>query len=199
MDLSKEFYDTNYQKFSDTRFCLWDVVRDFGSQFKKDDLVLDAGCGNGKNIKYFQEKCNIMGFDYCSNLVSICKQRGYNVFEANILDIPLENETFDYIMSIAVIHHLDDEKLHLQAICELMRLLKKGGQLLITLWAYESDDYSKKKKFNKGHNFVKFNKSMRYYYVYDEAMLKNMLSTLDSKYKYSYCWERGNWNIIILK
>ena len=85
MDLSKEFYDTNYQKFSDTRFCLWDVVRDFGSQFKKDDLVLDAGCGNGKNIKYFQEKCNIMGFDYCSNLVSICKQRGYNVFEENIL------------------------------------------------------------------------------------------------------------------
>ena len=117
MELSKEFYDTNYQKFSDTRFCLWDVVRDFGSQFKKDDLVLDAGCGNGKNIKYFQEKCNIMGFDYCSNLVSICKQRSYNVFEANILDIPLEDETFDYIMSIAVIHHLDDEKLHLQAIC----------------------------------------------------------------------------------
>jgi SAM-dependent methyltransferase len=199
MDLSKEFYDTNYQKFSDTRFCLWDVVRDFGSQFKKEDLVLDAGCGNGKNIKYFQEKCNIMGFDYCSNLVSICKKRGYNVFEANILDIPLEDETFDYIMSIAVIHHLDDEKLHLQAICELMRLLKKGGQLLITLWAYESDDYSKKKKFNKGHNFVTFNKSMRYYYVYDEIMLKNMLSKIDTKYRYNYNWNRGNWNIIILK
>ena len=56
MELSSNFYENNCNKFSDTRFCLWDVVRDFGKQFKKDSYVLDAGCGNGKNIYYFQSK-----------------------------------------------------------------------------------------------------------------------------------------------
>ncbi len=46
--LSANFYEENSKKFSDTRFCLWDVVRDFGENFKKESLVLDAGCGNGK-------------------------------------------------------------------------------------------------------------------------------------------------------
>jgi SAM-dependent methyltransferase len=197
MELAQEFYNNNSKEFSDTRYCLWDVVRDFGKQFKKNDLVLDAGCGNGKNIKYFQEQCNISGFDYCSNFVKICKDRGYNVFHSNILNIPMEKETLNFIISIAVIHHLDSKCLHVKAINELMRLLKINGQLLVTLWAYESDDYSKKKKFEKGHNTVSFNTSERYYYIYDEEMLKNMLSQIN--YSHRYYWERGNWNIIFIK
>ena len=197
MELAQKFYNNNSKEFSDTRYCLWNVVSDFGKQFKKNDMVLDAGCGNGKNIKYFHEKCNIIGFDNCSNFVKICKDKGYNVFHSNILNIPMEKETFNYIISIAVIHHLDSECLHIHAINELMSLLTKNGQLLVTLWAYESDNYSKKKKFKKGHNNVLFNTSERYYYIYDEEMLKNMLSHI--KYSYRYYWECGNWNIIFTK
>ena len=29
MEISKEFYIKNYSLFSDTRFCLWDVVKNF--------------------------------------------------------------------------------------------------------------------------------------------------------------------------
>tara|TARA_B110000037_G_scaffold15641_1_gene16301 strand:+ start:375 stop:968 length:594 start_codon:yes stop_codon:yes gene_type:complete len=197
MELAQEFYNNNSKEFSDTRYCLWDVVRDFGKQFKKNDFVLDAGCGNGKNIKYFHEQCNMSGFDTCSNFVKICKDIGYNVFQSNILNIPMEKETLNYIISIAVIHHLDSEHLHINAINELMRLLKINGQLLVTLWAYESDNYSKKNKFIKGHNTVLFNTSERYYYIYDEEMLKNMLGQIN--YSYRYYWERGNWNIIFTK
>ena len=38
------FYEKNADKFSDTRFCLWDVVLNFSNKFKKDDYVCDAGC-----------------------------------------------------------------------------------------------------------------------------------------------------------
>lgn len=197
MEIVKSFYENNAERFSDTRFCLWDSVRDFSENFKNTDLVCDAGCGNGKNIKYFQDKCNIIGFDNCTKLIQICKNKGFNVIYSDILDIPFDNNTFEYVICIAVIHHLDSEEKHIKAINELMKILKKDGKLLITLWAYESDDYSKKKKFKKGHNYINFDKNERYYYIYDNIMLINMLKKL--KYEYKYWWERGNWNIIVTK
>ena len=90
-----------------------------------------------------------------------------------------------------------NEEKHILAINQLMKTLKKDGKLLITLWAFESDNYSKKKKFNKGHNFIKFDKNERYYYIYDESMLIKMLKNIN--YIYNYYWERGNWNIIFEK
>ena len=53
MELSEKFYRENYNVFSDTRYCLWDSVKEFSKEFKGNSNVLDAGCGNGKNIKYF--------------------------------------------------------------------------------------------------------------------------------------------------
>ena len=78
--LTTKFYEENHLEFSDTRFCLWDVVRDFGNQFTSESLVLDAGCGNGKNIKYFQDKTNIIGVDKSFNLVKICQQKKISCF-----------------------------------------------------------------------------------------------------------------------
>ena len=197
MEIVTSFYQENAEAFSDTRFCLWDVVRDFGKQFTKDDYVLDAGCGNGKNIKYFQNQTTIMGFDKSEPLLEICKKKGYDVFHSDILDIVMDDESFHYIICIAVIHHLDSLQKHISAIRELMRLLKPNGQLLVTLWAFESDDYSKKKNFQKGGNIVKFNQAERYYYIYDEMMVKELLDKLN--YKSHYYWERGNWNLIFTK
>ena len=80
-----------------------------------------------------------------------------------------------------------------------MRCLRPGGSCFITLWAFESDEYSKKKNFIRGHNLIPFNhkQNMRYYYIYDELMLQNLLKKV--QYEWSYTWERGNWNIILKK
>ena len=197
MESIQEFYENNAERFSDTRFCLWDVVKDFSQKFKKTDLVCDAGCGNGKNIKYLNNNCNIVGFDNCQKFIDICINKGYNVLYSDILNTPFDKNTFNYIICIAVIHHLDSEYKHICAINELMNILKKDGQLLFTLWAFESDEYSKKKNFKKGHNYIKFDKNDRYYYIYDKEMLINMLKKIN--YIYKYWWERGNWNIILTK
>ena len=60
MEISKEFYNKNYLQFSDTRFCLWDALDNFSNQFNIKSLVLDAGCGNGKNMCY-NKSLNIDG------------------------------------------------------------------------------------------------------------------------------------------
>jgi ubiquinone/menaquinone biosynthesis C-methylase UbiE len=197
--LSASFYEQNSKKFSDTRFCLWDVVRDFSVNFKKQSFVLDAGCGNGKNIRYFKDICNIIGIDKCSNLVSICKNKGYDVIEGEITCLPYNINTFDYIICIAVIHHLETEQKRIESIKEMIRVLKPGGKLLITCWALESDEYSKKKKFTKGDNFVKFNKEeiLRYYYIYDKESFKQLCENAYNNVEIT--WDRGNWNAIFTK
>ena len=56
-------HENNCNKFSDTRFCLWDVVRDFGKQFKKDSYILDAGCGNGRDSYALSKQHQVTGLD----------------------------------------------------------------------------------------------------------------------------------------
>ena len=195
--LSKDFYENNYELFSDTRFCLWDVVKNFSTNFNFDSKVLDAGCGNGKNIKYFKNECSIEGIDNCNNLINLCLNYGYKVQYSDIRNTPFVDNYFDYIISIAVIHHIDSEVGRLNAVNELLRILKKNGKLLITLWAFETDQYSKKKNFIKGDNIIKFKNSIRYYYVYDKDMIIEFCKKIN--HKYELFWERGNWNIIIKK
>ena len=197
--LSAHFYEENSKKFSDTRFCLWDVVRDFGENFKKESLVLDAGCGNGKNMHYFKDICNIVGIDKCNSLVTICNDKGYNVSQSEINNIPFNENIFDHIICIAVLHHLELEENRINAIQEMIRVLKPGGKLLVTCWAFESDEYSKKKNFKKGDNFVKFNKEeiLRYYYIYDKEGFKQLCEKAYNNVDIT--WDRGNWNAIFTK
>ena len=198
MEISKEFYSKNYNLFSDTRFCLWDVVKNFSKNFKSDSKVLDAGCGNGKNIKYFNDTCNIVGIDNCIDFVNICNDRGYNVIYSDIRNLPFENNSFDFIISIAVIHHFDKEDDRLKSINELIRVLKPGGKLLFTVWAFESDEYSKKKNFKVGHNIIKFNKSKKYYYIYNRVNFEEFCNYTKGV-NTDISWDRGNWNCIMTK
>jgi len=177
------------------------VVREFGeSRFTPNSVVLDVGCGNGKNMKYFNDKCSIVGIDKSENLTSICQSRGLNVACADVGNIPYEDNSFDYIISIAVIHHLDSEEKRVEAMNEMRRVLKPGGHALVTVWAFESDEYSKKKKFVLGDNIVSFGKenASRYYYIYNKSMFSNFMNSIECS-DYEFMWERGNWNAIFVK
>ena len=46
-----------------------------------------------------------------------------------------ENILYDYVMCIAVIHHLSNKERRKQAIKELLRITKKDGKILIYVWA----------------------------------------------------------------
>lgn len=193
-----EFYEANFKAFSDTRHCLWKSVREFSHNFDSSSVVLDAGCGNGKNIKHLQGSVNeMMGFDSCKNFVRLCIERGLNVIEGDVRNIPHRDEKFDFIICVAVIHHLHTEDERVLAIYELLRVLKPGGKLLVTSWAVESDEYSKKRNFVKGDNNVLFNGKSRYYYVHDEESFRLFCNKFPNDKE--LFWDKGNWNVIFTK
>jgi len=199
-ELSATFYENESKSFSDTRFCIWNAVYQFGKQFQKHHKVLDAGCGNGKNIQFFKDKCQISGFDKSHNLVEICHLQQFNVEYGIVENIQYPDNSYDFVICVAVIHHIDTDICRVKAITEMMRVLQPGGKLLFTCWALETDEYSKKRKFELGDNLVPFGKNgaLRYYHIFDETQFKHLCSQITCNHIEIF-WERGNWNAILTK
>lgn len=104
----------------------------------KNKKILDWGCGPARIIRHFPEiigdQCSYYGTDYNSKTIDWNKKNIKNVaFNANSLEatLPYEDNYFDVIYGLSVLTHLS-EKLHYTWVEELIRVLNKGGILLLT-------------------------------------------------------------------
>lgn len=53
------------------------------------------------------------------------------------LELPFRDESFDAVLSIAVVHHFATTERRVNALRELARILRIGGRVVITVWALE--------------------------------------------------------------
>jgi SAM-dependent methyltransferase len=105
--------------------------------------ILDAGCGTGRNLVYFLTE----GFDVCgvdlspeavARVRSLARSLAAHLPEANFRTEPVEKmsferESFDAVISSAVLHFARDEA-HWQAMLrEMWRVLKPGGIFFVRL------------------------------------------------------------------
>lgn len=134
-------YDAIAPHFSSTRFAKWPKVATFLKSLCSGSLVLDAGCGNGKYLGLSSD-CFFIGCDISAPLVNICADKGHEVVVADAVNLPYRTGFADAAISIAVLHHLSTENRRKTAIQELVRVVKKGGLVLITVWAVEQEDRS---------------------------------------------------------
>lgn len=148
-------YDVIAPHFSGTRHRPWPKVDAFITSLPKGSLLADIGCGNGKYLNCNPEVIGI-GCDISTNLVQICQMRGFNVVIGNTLSIPFSSGIYDAVISIAVLHHISTVSRRIIAIQELLRILKKGGKLLITVWAFEQEAQSRR-KFTSQDVWVRWN------------------------------------------
>ncbi|XP_020155898.1 tRNA (carboxymethyluridine(34)-5-O)-methyltransferase [Aegilops tauschii subsp. strangulata] len=144
-DIEKKYvhrvYDAIAPHFSSTRFAKWPKVAGFLNSLRPGSVVLDAGCGNGKYLG-FNPECFYIGCDISPPLIEICAGRGHEVFVADAVNLPYRENVADAAISIAVLHHLSTEDRRRKAIEELIRVVKRGGLVLITVWAVEQEDKS---------------------------------------------------------
>jgi tRNA (uracil-5-)-methyltransferase TRM9 len=169
----KNVYDKIAGHFDVTRRTIWFDVKQFVDSFEKNSYVLDAGCGNGKNM--YREDCTFIGGDFCNIFLEMIKYKGLECIQLNVKSIPFKNNTFDYTICIAVIHHIKEKDAQIKAIKELIRVTKKYGKILISVWEVHG-------KYQQGDNFVKWNLQNkynhggnetlnRYYYMFDSTEL----------------------------
>ncbi|KAI7739652.1 hypothetical protein M8C21_010779 [Ambrosia artemisiifolia] len=134
-------YDAIAPHFSSTRFAKWPKVSTFLHNLPSGSVVLDAGCGNGKYLG-LNDECFFIGCDISAPLVQICKDKGHEVLVADAVNLPYRSGYGDAAISIAVLHHLSTEGRRRKAVEELVRVVKVGGHVLITVWAVEQEDGS---------------------------------------------------------
>ena len=196
-----DMYNQIADHFSDTRYCIWNMVKNFLIDKSENEYGLEIGCGNGKNL-LINPKLNIIGLDNSIELLTICRKKKLNVVEGNCCNLPFNNNQFDYIMSVAVFHHLYTEKRRIIAINEMIRVLKQFGKGIISMWSFENQE---KRKFSLGNNIVTWirksdNKTFnRYYYIYnydDIIQLFNQIENIKIDQIYN---EYGNWVIEFTK
>ena len=108
-------------------------------QIKEDNQILDIGCGGGANIARLLQRAPkglVQGVDYSP--VSVTKSSKVNakaiaesrcqVQEANVTQLPFEENTFDIITAFETIYFWPDIE---HCFDEVKKVLKTGGQFVI--------------------------------------------------------------------
>lgn len=125
------------EDFSTSRPFAWEDLRPLAQYTSEGDKVLDLGCGNGRLLQIFQDKnIDYFGVDNSEKLIEIAKKKNPNVkFQtADALNLPLPDNYFDEIYSIALLHHIPSAELRLRLLKEAKRVLKPKGLLILTVW-----------------------------------------------------------------
>lgn len=104
--------------------------------FDKKSRILDIGCANGVflNILRRNEFEGLHGIDISERAVDYCRRSGLsNVFLMDGARPDFPNEYFDIIIASDVLEHIREDG---RALLEWVRILKKGGTLVIFVPAF---------------------------------------------------------------
>ena len=97
----------------------------------KGKKLLDAGCGTGWfSAESVRRGARVTSMDLGKQLLNeVAKKTDSKRIVGSILDMPFQNNTFDYVISSEVIEHVTNPALALQ---EMHRVIKPKGILVLT-------------------------------------------------------------------
>ena len=158
---------------------------------KSGDMVLDVGCGTGALLHGLREAypgAALAGADPVREMLKVARERlpaSIELYEAWSEKLPFDDDQFDVVTCCNVFHYIHEPRVALR---EMSRVLRPGGQLLITDWC---DDFLCCRMCNWYLSL--FNKA--HFKVYRERECLQLLNEQDSfknaaieRYKISWLW-----------
>ena len=177
----KQIYEEIANHFDNTRTYKWPWINEFIDNLKGTPFICDIGCGNGRNMINNRKYINFIGIDNCIKFIDICKQKNLNVINANMINIPLKNNSVDAILCIAVLHHLSNTEHRLAALLEMKRIIKNNGKILLSVWSKNQPTKTRRTFNSYGNNIVLWNNHgkiyERYYYIFKIDELKTLFTS----------------------
>jgi SAM-dependent methyltransferase len=104
-------------------------------------VLLDAGCGYGRWVRFFAERgVRVVGVDLSTDSIELCAsessaRKNVGLIQADVYNLPFPQEHFDNIFSFGVLHHTPDTK---TALGHVAKHLKPGGN--ISIYVYPEAD-----------------------------------------------------------
>lgn len=130
-------YNAIAPHFSSTRHKAWPLISSFLTAQPPGATGLDVGCGNGKYLPV-NPTLHIFGSDRSEQLVRLARsERSGEVVVADALNLPYRERSVDFVICIAVIHHLSTAERRREGVRALLNCVRAGGKVLVYAWALE--------------------------------------------------------------
>lgn len=114
-------------------------------KFPNNAKILELGCGTGvlwyKNAHNINSSWDITLSDFSKGMIKSTKERLKEIEhkflykEIDAQDIPYEDESFDVVIARNMLYFVPDIE---KALCEIKRVLRKGGVFYVTTTAHEA-------------------------------------------------------------
>ena len=207
-------YEQIASHFSQTRYKPWPLISNFLLSLPPGSVGLDIGCGNGKYLN-INPTIYIVGSDRSQELVNIargerCVSRPSDAVVGDALDLPHAVDCFDFIISIAVVHHMSTSERRVEATRSVLETLRPnqpnvgGGKALIYVWALEQKN--SRRGWDKGDEqdvmvpWIMKGKDIggedttfkRYYHLYRQGELEEDIERAGGTVV-QHGYERDNW------
>lgn len=147
-----EYYQSNAKKFFDETVSvdLTDLYHPFLELMPETGLILDAGCGSGRDTRFFlRQGFNVVAFDNSAEMVTLASDfTGQDCLLLSFDDIQFENK-FDGVWACASMLHVPKNNM-INVLNKLCTALKPDGIL------YTSFKYGHGEIFKNGRLFSNF-------------------------------------------
>ncbi len=166
--MDKAFWDRTWETIAPERISSYAASFDTAEdaiitflQKRKAKYVCDAGCGCGiYSLKLARFGFAVSGFDIAEDAVLLTKkllsENGYSAKDfkqANVLSTGYLSKCFDAVVARDVIDHMPIKQ-GIDAVKELLRIVKPGGCVLLTLDATDSEYESEPHEINKDGDYL---------------------------------------------
>ncbi len=169
------YYDSNAEEYynSTVNADLTDCYERFLKYVKDGAHILDAGCGSGRDSKFFLSKgYSITAIDGSAELCILAEKNiGQPVYCMNFLDLKYEND-FDAVWACASLLHVDENNID-EVVNKLHRSLKEGGVL------YASFKYGNGSRIDNNQRYFYDLNEERIAYLFNRFEIKEMWDSND--------------------
>lgn len=167
VDIDKTFWNRTWKTISPERIASYaagfDTAEDAIIAFlrkRKAKYVCDAGCGCGVySLKLARFGFDVSGFDIAEDAVLLAEkllsENGYSakVKQADVLSTGYPSKCFDAVVARDVIDHMPIKQ-GVEAVKELVRIVRPSGCVLITLDGIDSEYESEPHKKNADGDYL---------------------------------------------
>jgi SAM-dependent methyltransferase len=134
----------------------FDLISDVLGSLRQDGplRILDAGCGTGQMLKCLESHGDAIGIDSSPQAIGYARERGVQrLVRGSITDPPFRDGSFDCVVALDVIEHVDDD---IGILTKLHEVVKPGGYLIVTvpafrtLWSEHDEINQHKRRYRAG-------------------------------------------------
>jgi tRNA (uracil-5-)-methyltransferase TRM9 len=147
IELNRKFYDQFGDSFSATRQRLQPGVRKIVDLIRKNDSVLDLGCGNGHFLHEIHQRNHeaaLLGVDFSLPLLRNAESTsGVEFREVDLTKLSAFSDQlsvvhgpWSIVSMFATLHHIPSNEIRLDILQTMKKLLKPDGKFYLSNWQF---------------------------------------------------------------